>query len=67
MCVFIRLRHGGDGWAFLSVFLISEDILSHSATGIVANGTSLVGYISFFHLWLNRIVCFFGIWIRCIR
>jgi len=67
MCVFIRLRHGGDGWAFLSVFLISEDILSHSATGIVENGTSLVGYISFFHLWLNRIVCFFGIWIRCIR
>ncbi len=35
MCVFIRLRHGGDGWAFRSVFLISEDILSHSATEIV--------------------------------
>lgn len=47
MCVFIRLRHGGDGWAFLPVFLISEDILSHSATEIVGNGTSLVGYIGF--------------------
>lgn len=47
MCVFIRLRHGGDGWAFLPVFLISEDILSHSATEIVGYGTSLVGYIGF--------------------